>query len=135
MEIYFFDTTTDGCQHLIRNGLQYLTEHIGRQVLAKNFHAVALLTGNISNINHGDIHTNIAHIGSLLTIDKTIACSTSKMTGESISIADRNSSYHGITLQDTLAAITHRLILGHLSELQNGGLECADRLKGTSLFR
>ena len=105
-------------------------------MLAENLDAVALLTRNVCDINHGDIHTDIADIRCFLTINKTIAGATSQMARESIGIANRNGSNHGIAFQHALATIAHRFFLGHMAQLQNSGLERGNGLEiagGTSL--
>ena len=58
-------------------------------MLAEDFDGVALVdVGDIGDIDHGDIHTDIAHIGRTAAMDQAIACTTPQMAVESVGIAD-----------------------------------------------
>ena len=126
MEINALDAIADARKHLVRDGFEHIAQYGNRQVLAKDLYLVALLTRDIGDINQGYIHTDISYVLSLLTIDEAIAMTIAKVAVQTISIANRYGSNDGVAIELALAAVAHRLALGHSTHLQDGGLQRAD---------
>ena len=129
MEIYALHSVRDASKHLVRDSVEGIGKGGDRQMLAKDFHLIAFTTGDISNIDHGHIHTDIAHILGLLTIDKAVAMPIAKMAIQTISIAYGDGRNHGVALNLTLTAIAHSLTSRYMAHLEDGGLKCRDSMK------
>ena len=71
--IHPLHAVTNARKYLIRNGLKYVRQHCDGQMLTEYLNSVSFFTVNTRRINQCYIHTNIAHIGSTLPIDQTIA--------------------------------------------------------------
>ena len=84
------DTVADASEHLVRDGAKGITEHRDGQVVAKDFYLVTLLAVDVGHVNHADIHTDVAHIVGLLSIDEAVAAPIAEMAIESVGIANRN---------------------------------------------
>ena len=125
MEVNSFYSITDAREHLVRDGLEHIAQYGNRQVLAKDLYLVALLTRNIGDINKGYVHTDISYVLGLLTIDEAVAVTIAKVAVQTISIANRYGSDDGVAIELALATIAHRLALGHIAHLQDGGLKGA----------
>ena len=122
LEIDALNAIRNACQHLIGDGAEHIAEFCDGQMLTEYLHLIALLTRNVCHVDHRYIHTDITHVLCLLTVYKTIATAIAKSTVQSVSIADRNSSNHGITVNLTLTAIADRLTSRHMAHLKNGCL-------------
>ena len=119
--IYSLHTCRDTCQHLIRNGFKHIGKNGYRQMIPEDFHTVTFLTVNIRYVDHADIHTNIAYIGSALPVHQTIGAAVAQMAIQPVGITDRNGCDARRAHQMSLAAISHRILFGHITYLQNGG--------------
>lgn len=64
---------TDACEHFVRNSVEHIREHRYGQMVAKYLYAVALMAVDASYVNHGHIHTYIAHVGSALPVHQAVA--------------------------------------------------------------
>ena len=122
MEIDLLDTIADSREDLVRNGVEDIRKDGSWQVLAEDFYLVALVAVDASDVNHGDIHADIANIGSLLTINQAVAGTTAEVAVQTIGIADRNGGNHTVTCQYATARIAHRFVLGDMAQLKDGGL-------------
>ena len=91
-------------------------------MVAKYLYGVAFFAVYTCYINHGNVHTDVAHIFCLLAIYQAIAMTIAKMTVQTISISYRNCSYHGVVLQSALTAIAHGICCRHVAYLQDGSL-------------
>ena len=92
-------------------------------MLTENLHRVALLAGDVRHVYQGHVHTDVAHVGSPLPIDKTVASSASQMAVESVGIADGYGGDDAVAMEHPLAAVAHGLFFGHMAHLQDGGLQ------------
>ena len=93
------------------------------------------MTRNVGDIDHGDIHTDITHILGFLTIHQTITMTIAKVTVQSVSITDRNSSDHTVALYLSLTTVAHRLASWYMTHLKNGGLQCGYSMQDTVIAR
>ena len=78
--IHPLHTCRNTCKHFVGN----CPEHIGkdgyRKMISENLNAVAFFAINVSNINHTNIHTDIAHIRSTLSVHQAIGVSIAQVT-------------------------------------------------------
>ena len=73
LEIDALDAVGNTCEDLVWDGIQGIAEDGDRQVLTKDFHLIALHTGNIRHVDHRHIHADVTHVLRLLTVHQTIA--------------------------------------------------------------
>ena len=123
--IYPLYTIADGGQHLVRNGIQDIAESLDRQMFTKDLNAVALLAVDARHIDHRHIHTDVAYILCLLSVDKTEGMTVAQTAVQAIGIADRDGSDDAVLVQNRLATITHALTSLDVVHLQDGGLQRA----------
>ena len=135
LEINAFYTVADAGEDLIGDGFEHIAEHGNGQVLAKDLYLIALLTGDVGDINQSHVHTDITHILGLLTVDEAVAVAIAQTTVQAIGIANRYGSDDRIASQLALATVTHGFALGYLVHLQNGGLEGADGMENAVVAR
>ena len=133
--IYPLHTIADGGQHLVRNGLQDIAESLDRQMFTKDLHAVALLAVDARHIDHRHIHTDVAYILCLLSVDKTEGMTVAQTAVQAIGIADRDGSDDAVLVQNRLAAITYALTSLDVVHLQDGGLQRAHAVDGLIVAR
>ena len=79
LEIDFLDATADTGQYLIGNRVKDIGENGDRQVLTKDFHTIALMARYVGNINHGNVHADIAYVWCFLSVYQTVAGAASQM--------------------------------------------------------
>ena len=72
-EVDALDAVADGGEHLVGYRLQLVAEHSYGQLVAEDFHRVALLAGNVGHVNHTYVHANVAHVGSPLPVHQAVA--------------------------------------------------------------
>jgi len=72
-------------------------------VLAKDLYLIALLTGDVGNIDEGYVHTDITYVVGLLTVYQAVAVAIAQVTVQTIGIANRNGGNHRIAIELTLA--------------------------------
>ena len=125
LKIHFLHAIGDACQYFIGDGVERIGQDGHGQMFTEYFYAVPFLAVNVGHVNHRHIHTDIAHIGSLLSVHKTIAGSASEVAVEPVGIADRDGGDAAVTGQDALAAVAHSLLFGYGAQLEDGGLESA----------
>ena len=128
--IYPLHTVADGGQHLVRNGLQDIAESLDRQMFTKDLNAVALLAVDARHIDHRHIHTDVAYIICLLTIDQTVGMAIAETAVQAISISDRNGSDDTVLIEDGLATVAHTIARLHVVHLENGSLQGAHAVDG-----
>ena len=90
-------------------------------MLTENLYLIALLTGNVGDIDHRYVHADITHVLSLLTMYQTVAMTVAKMTVKTVGIADRNSGNHRVALDLALAAVAYGVACRDMAELEDGG--------------
>ena len=103
-------TVADASKHLIRYCVDSIRQHCNWQFLAKENNLIALFAVDISNVNHRNIHADIAHILGFLAVDKAIAVAVAEMSVQSIGITYRNSSNTRVACQSSAAAVSYGLI-------------------------
>ena len=135
MEVNSFYSITDAGEDLVGDGFEHIAQDCNWQMFAKDFYLVALLTRDIGDINQGYIHTDISYVLSLLTIDEAIAMTIAKVAIQTISIANRYGSDDGVAIELALATVAHRLALGHIAHLQDGGLKGANGVEDAIVAR
>ena len=59
-------------QYLVRYRFESITQDRDRQMWAENFHTIALLAENVGNVDHTNVHTNIAYVIGLPAIDQAV---------------------------------------------------------------
>jgi len=129
LEINAFHSVADAGQHLVRDGVENIAQNGDWEILAENLNLITLLTRDVGDIDKGDIHTDITYILGLLTVDEAIAMAVAQVAVQTVGIADRNSSNDRVALKLALAAVAHRLALGHIAHLEDGGLQGADGME------
>ena len=123
MEVNSFYSITDARKHLVRDGFENIAQYGNRQVLAEDLYLVALLTRDIGDINKGYVHTDISYVLGLLTIDEAIAMTIAKVAVQTISIANRYGSNHGVVVDLAFATIADGIASRHMTHLEDGGLQ------------
>ena len=113
----------DASKHLIRYCVDSIRQHCNWQFLAKENNLIALFAVDISNVNHRNIHADIAHILGFLAVDKAIAVAVAEMSVQSIGITYRNSSNTRVACQSSAAAVSYGLIGGNIMNLQDCSLQ------------
>ena len=97
--IHPLHAVADGSENFVRDGFENIREDGHGQVIAEYFHDVALLTGDVRDINHRHIHTDIAYIGSLEAVDQAIAPTPSEMPIQPVGITYGNGRYDTVALR------------------------------------
>ena len=92
-------------------------------MLSKDLHLVTFNARNIRHVDHRHIHTDVTYILRLLTFHQTIAVPIAQMTVQSVGIANGDGGNHRIALNLAFPAVADRLTLGHMAQLQDGGLQ------------
>ena len=90
-------------------------------MLTEDLYLITLLTGDVGDIDHRHIHTDITHILGLLTMYQTVAMTVAKMTVQSVGIADRNGGNHRVAFDLALAAVAYGVASRDVAELKDGG--------------
>ena len=116
-------TVGDAGEYLVGDGVDGVAEHGDGQMLAENLDAVALGTVDVGDVNHADIHTDIAHILGALAVDEAVAVAIAEMAVQTVGIAYGDGGYHAVAGEHSLAAVAHRIASRHVAQLQDGGLE------------
>ena len=109
-------------QYLVRYRFEGITQDRDGQMWAKNFHTIALLAGNVGDVDHTNVHTNIAYVIGLAPIDQAVGMPITQMAIQSVGIPDRDSSDAGITLEEALPTIADGLAGLHIADLENAKL-------------
>lgn len=73
--VYAAYTGTDGGENFVGDGAELVGEDGDGEVVSEDFYAVALLTVDISDVYHGDIHADVAYVLRLLPIDEAVGVS------------------------------------------------------------
>src|SRR5947209_20008064 len=110
MEINAPYTLRNPCHELIGNGLHPGSHLLYGQCRAENHHVIALLNArNISDIEHGHIHTNGADYWCQSPADHHFSRPVAKPARISVGVANADRSDQGIAANDTSAIVTHRI--------------------------
>ena len=133
--IHSLHPARDACEHLVGDGAERVGEHRYGQVVAKDFHAVSLLAGNVGHVYQCHVHADVAHIGCLLPVHQTIAVAVAQVSVQTVGIAYGDSGDDAVAFQRALAAIAHRVFLLHVAQLQYGGLQCAHGMQDSVVAR
>ena len=127
--IYSFYSFRYRCQHLVWYRLKPLGNCGYRQIGAEDFNAVSLVAVDICDINHTDIHTDIAYIGRFLPVDNAVSPAVAEPAVQAVGISYGQCRDARIARQHTLAAVANRLVGRNIVYLQNDALQCRYRLK------
>ena len=111
LEIDTFDAVGDTREDLVGDRVELIAELGDGQMLAEDLHLVALLTGDVGDIDHRHIHTDVTHVLGLLPVHQTVTVAVAQMTVESVGMANGDSGNDGIALDLALAAVADRLEL------------------------
>ena len=94
LEINAFYAVADAGEDLVGDGIEHIAENSYGQVLAEDLYLVALLTGDVGNIDEGYVHTDITNVFGFLTVDEAVAVAIAQVTVQTIGIANRNGGNH-----------------------------------------
>jgi len=119
-------TVGNACQNLIRNGIENIRQDSDWKLIAENDGFIAFLAVDVCDINHAHIHTDVSHVGCLLSVDQAIAMSVAQMTVQAVGISDRNGSDAGIACENSFPAVAYGVVSRHIVNLQDGGLQGGD---------
>ena len=119
-----FHALTHRSEHFVGNGVELLGESFGRQVVAEDFHAVAFATGDVCHVDHAHIHTDVAHIGSALSVDQTETVAVAETAIEPVGVTDGDGGDARRTIHHRAPTVAHGGACGDVANLQNGGAEC-----------
>lgn len=125
LEINALYSVADACKHLVRDGVEDIRQYGDGKVVAEYLNAVTLVAVYSRDVYHGHVHTDIAYILCLLSVDKTEGMTVAQTAVQAIGIADRDGSDDAVLVQNRLAAITHALTSLDVVHLQDGGLQRA----------
>lgn len=89
LEINPFHTGADAGENFVWDCSQKIAQHGYRKVLSEDFHRISFLAVNVCNVNHTDIHTDIAHVRCFLSVYQTISVSATQFAVQSVGITDR----------------------------------------------
>ena len=73
LKVNAFYTCANRGKHFVGDGVEYVWENRYGQVIAKDFYLVALFAWNVGDINHANIHANVANVGCFVSINQTVA--------------------------------------------------------------
>ena len=99
-------------------------------MLAEDFHAITFLAVDAGDIDHRHIHTDVAYIICLLTVDQTVGMAIAETAVQAISISDRNGSDDTVLIEDGLATVANTIARLHVVHLENGSLQGAHAVDG-----
>ena len=85
-----FDAGGDGGEDFVGDGADGVGEDGGGEVGAEDDGLVALAAVDVGDVDHADVHADIAHIRRLLTIHQAVAIAAAEMTVEAVGITDGN---------------------------------------------
>ena len=125
-----FHAWSYACKDLIRNRTTTGSEFCWREFVAKDSSEVAFFARYISNIYHADIHTDVAHIISLLPVNKAIAFPVAKQSVQSVSITYWQTCNTTISFEYGLSTITNAFACFHIVNLQDCCAKGADVVNG-----
>ena len=80
LEVNSLHAVAYASQYLVRYSVEHVGQYRYRQVVAKYLHAIAFLAVYSRYVNHSYIHTDIAHVFSLLAIYQAVAMAIAEMT-------------------------------------------------------
>lgn len=126
MEVDTFDAVGDSGEHFVRDGAEFVGEDGDGQVLSEDFDGVALLAGDVGDVDHSDVHADVAHIVGRLAVDQTVAAAVAQVPVESVGIADGDGCDERVAAEDGAARIADALACCHMAQLQDGGLQRGD---------
>ena len=109
LKIHSLHAIRHGCKNFVRNRADLFADDADGQLLTENFDAVALVAVDSRDIDHRDIHANIAHVVGALSIHDAVASTVAQLPEKAVGIADGDGSNHAVALEDGLAAVAHRV--------------------------
>ena len=104
-------------------------------MVAENFNAVAFFAGYSGYVNHCYVHTNVANVRSFLPINQTVGVAIAQMAVQSVGITNGDGGDETVALEAFAATVTHGLAGPDAAQLENGGAQSADVVKGFSRAR
>ena len=126
LDVDALDAVADTREDFVGDGVEGIAENGDWELVAKDDHLVALFAVDTCDVNHANIHADVADIWGFLSIDQAVAMTVAQMTVESVGITDGYGSYAAVAIHKTLSAVANGLPRAHITYLKNGGLQCRD---------
>jgi len=128
LEIDAFDAGGDAGEDFVGDGVEPLGQPGDGKVGAEDLDAVALdAVGDVSDVDHGDVHADIADIGGRLAVYETVATTVAEVAVEAVGIADGDGGDARRTVEDAPPAVAHRLGRCDIVNLKDGSAKGTDR--------
>ena len=117
-------TGGDAGENFVGDGAHGIAEDGDGQVVAKDGDAVAHLARDVGDVNHADIHADIAHVVSSLAVDQAVAVAVAQVAAQAVGIANGDGGNARGALKDGATAVADGVTGWHVAYLQDGGLQC-----------
>ena len=121
-----FDAGGDGGEDFVGDGADGVGEDGGGEVGAEDDGLVALAAVDVGDVDHADVHADIADVGGRTAVDEAITIAVAQSAVESVGIADGDGGNTRRPLQSGATAVADGVALWYVAHLQNGGLEGGD---------
>lgn len=121
LKIHSFHAIRHRRKNFVGNRADLFADDADGQLLTENFDAVALVAVDSRDIDHRDIHTNIAHVVGALSVHDAVAATVAKLSEKTVGIADGNGSDDAVALQNGFATVADGIARRHVAKLQNRG--------------
>lgn len=95
------------CEDFVWDGAESFGNVCYGEMRSENFDAVAYATLSVGNIDHHDVHADIANGGALLPSYKYVEFSTPEMAVDAISVANRNGGDTRGAVKQSASTITN----------------------------
>lgn len=76
-------------------------------LFTKNLHWIALCTRYVTDVNHGHVHTNVAHYWCEVAINPHLSFSIAQAAAEAVGIAYRYGGNGHIGLSNEISVVPH----------------------------
>ena len=88
LKVNTLDALADGGEDLVGDGVEAVAQLGDGQVLAEDFDGVALAAVDVGDVDHADVHADIAHVGRPLAVDEAVGVAATQVAVEAVGIAD-----------------------------------------------
>ena len=123
LHIDVLDTIRNACKHFVGNGSDGIAEHCNGQVVTKDDGMVAHTAVDVGHINHADVHADVPHVVSPLSVHQAVALAVAQTAIQSVGISNGDGCNARRTLQHGATAVANGVACWNVAYLEDGCLQ------------
>jgi len=111
------DSGRDAGEYFVGDGADGIAQYSDWEVIAKDEGMVSRFAFYVGDIDHADVHADVAYVFGPLAVDEAVAVAVAQTAVESVGISDWYGCDARRTVEDGAAAVADGVACGHVADL------------------